>query len=78
MVNQLIVAWLWHANYWGMIMISELRWYNYDKQTMVVRLQQENYNGTIMIEELLWYNYDKLCFSSFKEERKERKGVQKS
>ena len=34
-------------------MISELRWYNYDKQTMVVRLQQENYNGTIMIEELL-------------------------
>jgi len=36
-------------------MISKLWLYNYDKHTVVLRLQQANYSSTIMIDKLLWY-----------------------
>jgi len=34
-------------------MISKLQWHNYDKQTIVVRLQQANYSSMIMKDKLL-------------------------
>jgi len=68
---------LLRQDYDQQITVSKLWWYNYNKGTMVVRLQQADYSSTIMIDRLLWYNYGKPCFCSFKGEGKEHKGGQK-
>jgi len=58
------------------ITVSKLQWYNYNKQTTLIKLLQANCVSTITIDKLLWCDNDKPCFYSFKGEGKEHRGTE--